>query len=642
MTQFKNLFSPLKYGNLNLKNRIVMAPMSVHMTHDGSVTDQEIAFYERRARGGAGLIIIGSLLIRGDGDFGGQLYIDKDERIDGLKKLVDTIHKHGAKVSAQIHHSGRETNARTSGYQPVCASLIEPETLEYDIPRVLTTKEVGDYVEYYAQAIRRAKEAGFDAVEIHCAHGYLIAQFLSPLTNKRTDKYGGSFLGRTKFITEIFQRARELVGEDYTITVRISGDELRNDGIDMDLARKNAKYLEDLGAAAISVSAEMFPFVRTCPNMFHKPGVNVYLSDNVKQSVKVPVMTAGRINSPQLAEEILTKQKADLIGMGRILIADPDFPMKAMKGRSDEIVPCIGCNKGCHDRNSEDRYVKCTLNPEAGRELYFSIKQTEIPKKVIIVGGGPAGMEAARVATLRGHKVKLFEKEQKLGGKLLLAAVPPYKQGYMEAVKYLEREVNKLNIQVSLGCEISKEDVIREQPDVVILATGSSPIIPNIPGVEKDFVVTADDILAGKIEAGSKVVVVGGGSVGAETAHYLMETGPRNIVLVEMLPEICCDMPQDARIIFMREIKHLFNLCIMKNTIVIKIEDKAVILKNGDKEEIIKDVDTVVMAVGASPNTFLKNELEGSVPELHVIGDAIKARDVLTAVFEGSKEGRNI
>lgn len=644
---YETLFQPIAIGNLRLKNRFVMAPMSVHMTEDGSVTEEEIAYTERRARGGVAMITVGSLCVWPDGNFGGQLFIESDGRIPGLRRLVESVHKHDCLISAQIHHAGRETNAKTSGFQPVAPSYFEPEAYsvfkaEYDPPRVLSTAEVEIYVEYYAQAVRRAKEAGFDACELHCAHGYLICAFMSPLTNRRTDGYGGGFLGRMRFVTEIIRRCRELVGEGYPITCRIVGDELREGGIDMPLAVRIARYLEGLGIAALSVSADMYPYVRTVSNMYHKHGVNLYLAENVREAVNIPVMAAGQLDRPQIQLEALAGGKADIISIGRALIADPDYPNKLREGRTDDITYCIACNKGCHDRSSTERHVKCALNVQAGRESKpeFAVAPAARKKRVMVIGGGPSGMEAARVAALRGHEVALYEKGTELGGRLLLAAVPPHKERYGEAYAYLAREIRKLGVAVHTGTEATVKIAEREKPDAVVLASGSVPFVPPVPGIDLPIVVPADAVLDGSIAAGDAVAIIGGGAVGAETAHYLMERKQRRIHIIEMRDGIGIDLPQDSRICLLRAFEQMTVLHTHIGTKVTAIGNGCLHLEKDGREEILSDLDTVILAVGSRPNQALRERLEKMVPQVLVTGDAESPGDYVKAIYQGSVAGR--
>lgn len=641
--KYEKLFLPIKIGSLTLKNRFVMAPMSVHMTGDGSVTPQEIAYTERRAAGGAAMLIIGSVCIHPSGDFGGQLYIEKDERIEGLKTLTEAVHKHDCYVVAQIHHAGRETNSEMTGSQPVAPSYFEPEEYEglkaeYDPPHILTREEVKMYVEYYAQAVRRAKEAGFDACELHCAHGYLIGEFMSPLTNKRTDEYGGCFIARMRFVTEIIERCRELVGNDYPIMARIVGDELRLGGIDMALSVRIAKYLESLNIAALSVSADLYPFVRTVPNMYHKRGVNLYLAENIRSEVHIPVIAAGQLNRPDIQLEAIEKGKADIIALGRALIADPDYPNKLKNGHEDEICYCIACNKGCHDRSAGERYVKCTLNVQAGRETRkdFHVREVETPKKVVVIGGGPAGLEAAIVAAKRGCEVTLFEKTNILGGRLNLAGLPPGKHGYSEACEYLVQNMKKdTRIRYYLNTEATLKNVQVEKPDVVILATGSIPMIPPIDGIESADYKFADDILSGKVKAGDKIAIIGGGSVGAELAHFLIEQKKRDITILEMKDEIAGDMPQDSRICLMRELNGASAINIMNRTKVTKIDINRLYWACGSKKGYIDGIDTIILASGARANRMLQLDLEQAGYKVRAIGDANKPKDLVQAIYDG-------
>lgn len=643
------LFQPVDIGPLTLKNRFVMAPMSVHMTEDGGVTDKEVAFIERRAAGGVAMIIVGSVCVRPDGNFGGQLFIENDERIAGLRRLTEAIHRHDCLAAAQIHHSGRETNRRTSGYQPIAPSPFPPEAVagfqaEYDEPHVMSTGEVREMVECYAQGVRRAKEAGFDMCELHCAHGYLISAFMSPLTNRRTDEYGGSFLGRMRFVTEIIHRCRELVGEDYPITCRIVGDELREGGIDMALAVEIARYLEKLGVAALSVSAGMFPFVRTVSNMYHRHGVNLYLAENIHDAVHVPVFAAGQLDRPEIQLSVLEKGKADVVCIGRTLIADPDYPDKLRENRLDDVVWCIACNKGCHDRSSGDRSVKCALNVMSGREADedFVLKAAPAPRRVMIIGGGPAGLQAAADACRRGHVVSLWDERDVLGGRLRLAAVPPHKDRYGEACDYLEREVRKLPVDVHLSHTVTVEDVKAWKPDAVILATGSVPFVLPVEGVDRDFVVPVDEVLEGRAKVGRRVAVIGGGSVGAETAHLLLEQQQREIYILEMRDGIGIDLPQDSRICLLRIFDNSLDMHCLTGSRVTAIGDHSVSFVRDGSEQRLEDIDTVVMAVGARPNRSLVPDLESLGVQVLIAGDAEAPRDYVKAIRQGAEAGRAV
>ena len=643
------LFQPISIGPLRLKNRFVMAPMSTHMTDNGFVSDAEIAYTERRAMGGVSMIIVGSLCVWPDGNFGGQIFIHDDACIPGLRRLTEAVHRHDCLIAAQIHHAGRETNARTSGFQPVAPSYFEPEVCavfkaEYDPPRVLQTHEVEQYVEYYAQAVRRAREAGFDACELHCAHGYLIGSFMSPLTNQRTDRYGGNFHARMRFVTEIVQRARQLVGEDYPITCRIVGDELRQGGIDMDLSVQIATCLESLGVAALSVSAGMYPYVRTVSNMYHKHVVNLYLAENVREAVHVPVMAAGQIDRPEIQLHALETGKADILCIGRTLIADPDYPNKLREGRFSDITYCIACNKGCHDRSSGDRQVRCALNVRAGRECLedFDIRPAAQKRHVMVIGGGPSGMEAARIAALRGHRVELWDDRSILGGRLRLAAVPPHKARYGEVCDHLEQEIRKLGVEIHVNAAVTGELLRSRMPDAVILATGSVPFVPPISGLDTSNAVLVDDVLKGHAPVGQRVAIIGGGSIGAETAHLLVEQSDRDVYIIEMRDGIAIDLPQDARICLLHAFAQTPSLHQITGAKVTGVTPSSVTFERQGQTETVDQLDTIVLAVGARPNQSLKPALETLGIPFLISGDATGPRDYVKAIYEGFVAGNHI
>jgi len=648
--ELKNLFSPIKIGPMEIGNRIALAPMANYMSDEwGTMTQPQIDFMEARAKGGAGLLIVGSVYVQHPiARFGvGQLGLYDDSLIPGYKRLVEAVKAHGTKIAAQLHHAGRQTTrAAIEGQQPVAPSPIARGGKYSDLPRELSVAEIKEIVELYGETARRCMEAGFDAIELHCAHGYLPCEFMSPFSNKRSDEYGGDLNGRMKFPLELLERVKEVVGDDVPVWCRIIGSELVEGGLTIDDMKIIAKMLVDAGAAAISVSRGIAPYYWTVANYYFDHGYSVPYAEAIRAKVDVPVMTAGRITDPEHAEDILRSGKADVINLGRALITDPEWPKKAASGQFDDIMPCISCNKGCHDPTKKIRHTVCLVNAEVGRECEFKIAPAKKAKKVMIVGGGPAGLEAARVAALRGHDVTLYEGQEQLGGRWRLGCQVPHKEHFIQVIDYFSSQATKHGAKLELGRSITAQDVADLKPDVVVVATGSSAIVPPIPGVDQDFVVTSDDVLAGKAQVGEQVVIVGGGSCGAETADFLAVQG-KKVTVVEMLDAMCPDMLPDAKYFLMERLENA-GVRLLTSTKVEEIADHQVLVRKEDPAQDIRwtatleGVDTVVLAVGAGSNRELADQLEGLAPEVHAIGDCVQPGFAIDAIYAGAKVAREI
>jgi len=635
------LFEPIKIGIMELKNRIVMPPMGTNFaSDDGFVTKRLVNYHVERAKGGVGLIIVEGAYVesRGKGSIR-QLAVDHDDKISGLKKLAAAIQANGAQAALQLFHGGRQSSSLIIGTQPVSASEVFCR-LTRETPRALTVEEIQDVIAAFAEGARRTETAGFDAVEIHGAHGYLINQFLSPLTNKRTDKYGGDVKGRTRFLLEILELTRDKVGSDYPILCRINGDDYIEGGLTLEETKKIAQMLEAAGVDILHISGGIYdsPVPVTTGPMSLPRGHMVHLAAGIKKVVDVPVIAVGRINDPELAEKILKEEKADLVSMGRALLADPELPKKAAAGTLDDIRRCTACDE-CIARLFFNENIACSVNAALGKEEEYRIRKAEVPKKVLIVGGGPAGMEAARVSALRGHEVVLYEKSGRLGGQLNLAVVPPYKEEMKNVALYLESQIRKLGVKVVLGKEVTPLLVEKIKPDMVFIATGSVPTVPEILGVAGDHVVTAYDLLAGTASVKERVVVVGGGMVGAETAEFLAEKGQK-VTILEMLRRIGMDMVPMTILMLYKRLKKL-GVAMITNAKVEEItEDGVVYEKDGVKQTA--EADSVVLAVGSKPNISLMKALEGKVAEIYAIGNAKEPGNVLEAIHEGSRLAREI
>ncbi|PNR89698.1 NADH:flavin oxidoreductase [Petrotoga sp. HWH.PT.55.6.1] len=634
------LFSPIKIGTMEVRNRYVVPPMATGLARaDGSPTEGHVAYWAARAKGGYGLLIVEAAAIDplGKGSPWDEPGIWDDKFIPAWKKVTEEVHKYGAKIAIQLHHAGRQTTHDKIGGQPVAPSPI-PCPVEREMPRELTTEEVYDLIEKFGDAARRARDAGFDAVEVHGAHGYLIAQFMSPYSNKRVDEFGGDFMGRMKFPVEIVKNIRRKVGNGYPIIFRLSGDERVPGGRDINDSRLVARVMEEAGVDAIHVSAGVYASTQyiIAPAAV-PPGFNVYASEEIKKVVNIPVIAVGRINDPLMAEDILEDGKADLVALGRESLADPELPNKVAAGLTEEISPCIGCMQACAGYlfDPTKSNISCLVNPFTGREGELKVEKAEKSKNVMVVGGGPGGLEAAWVAAKRGHKVTLYEKENVLGGQYRIGAIPPTKQDILKAIRYYITMGKKYEVEYKTGVEVTEDLIMKENPDVVILATGGVPLVPNIKGIDNPKFAKAVDILEGKKEAGMNVLIVGGGMVGVETADFLGEHY-HNVTIVEMLPEIARD-EQAAVKFFLMERLNKYGVKAITNATVKEFLDDGVVYEKGGKEEKLTGFDTIVLSMGAKAYNPLEEKIKGKVSEVYVIGDAVEPRKTLEAIEEAAR-----
>jgi 2,4-dienoyl-CoA reductase-like NADH-dependent reductase (Old Yellow Enzyme family)/glycerol-3-phosphate dehydrogenase len=628
------LFEKTKIGSMELKNRIVMAPMGSGLPNvDGTVSEQLIDYCVRRAVGGAALIVVEycspdpeQFLIPT------ELRLTDDKYISGLSVLARAIKDHGARAALQLMHPGRGAMSMFTGNQPVAPSPILFDWPFLEQPRELTSQDIDVIVERFAEAARRAKDAGFDAVEIHGAHGHLVAQFLSPHTNKRNDKYGRDTYGRARFAVEIVRRTRAKVGPDFPIWFRISGDEYIDGGVHIEESKIIAKLLEEAGVDALSVSAGVYPFSLEWiiqPALF-PTGCLAHLSAEIKKSVKIPVMVAGRINSPKLAETIVEEGKADLIVMGRALLVDPDLPLKAQQGRYGDIIKCMACNT-CVSPERGMGPVRCLMNPELAKEGQTEPKAKKA-KTVFILGAGPAGLEAARVASLRGHRVTLWDESEKLGGRWSWMIAP-----------YIKRQLSilkKLGVSIELGKHIGPKDINKLQPDALIVTLNKKVIIPKIRGIKQKNVVLADDVLDEKVEIGRKAVILGAGNVGFEVAQFLSRKGIR-ITIVDEGNEIGYGMQRDFGKVLLDRFRSR-GIKILTSSQISRIKDNTVFFKDIEGIENSIEADSVILALGSEGDPKTAESLKNYNLELFTVNYCDRPDDVYKSTQEGASIAREI
>lgn len=643
-----HLFKTGKIGSLEIRNRIVMAPMNTYTCDDeGYITDRTVDYYVERAKGGVGLIISQASCAHGEGKAPGRAMLHDDKFISRLKDLSVAAHQYGAKIAVQLNHFGRALAgekhllARPEEVDLIGASSV-PLGRTGVAPREATRADIDRLVEGFAEAARRVRDAGFDAVEFHGAHGYLISDFLSPRANLRSDEYGGSTEKRARFACKILARTREKVGPDFPIILRLSGSEYMDGGITIDEVVQQAPLFVEAGADALHISASsqestQWQFL----SYQYEDGTIVHLAEAVKKAVNVPVITVGKIGDPLLADRILREGKADFVAMGRPLLADPHLPKKAQEGRLDDIRYCIFCNNCMRDTRQlqiKGNVRLCTVNPGLLREREFALKPAPAEKKVMVVGGGLAGMEAARTLAERGHKVSLYEKSNRLGGQWTIAAMLPEKKSFARVTDFMSNGLERAGVSLNLGVEVTVDRVKDTKPDAVVVATGALPTVPETRGINRSNVVQALDVIAGQAKVGQRVLVVGGRERGMETADLLASQGRK--VFLATRSQLARGVIREIGVTLRQRLIDK-GVQFFENAPLFEVAERGAYLLH-NKELIYLSVDTIVLAAGSSPVNRLAEELKDLVPELYAIGDCVKPRDARDAVVEGAEVGRMI
>jgi 2,4-dienoyl-CoA reductase-like NADH-dependent reductase (Old Yellow Enzyme family)/thioredoxin reductase len=634
------LLEPGRIGKLELRNRIVMAPMGTVLgSAHGEVTGRLIHWYAERAKGGVGLVCVEDTLVTPAEEYGleiaGQLRIHDYNYIPGFNELTESVHHYGAKISCQLNYpnAGIDPNL-VPGVQGVTPSPFSHTGLYGPIlTREASIEEIHALIQAYAEGALRARIAGFDAIELLAYNGG-ISCFFSPYTNKRTDLYGGDFEGRMRFAVEVVEQIKKKVGDDFPLIVRMAADEFVPGGVTLEEAKKIAKRFEESGVHAVSLCSGTYgtpislAFGASWP-VYQKKGFLEPYAAEIKKTLTIPVILVGGLHFIEIAERILRDGKADFIAMARGLIADPEIPRKLMEGRPEDIRRCIRCNE-CLSRVVAYLPISCSINVVAGMEGRFQIGEAKKRKKVVVVGGGPGGMEAARVAALRGHDVSLYEQGEQLGGNLIPGSMPEFKEELRYLREWFPNQLRKLGVKVELGKGATKELVLALKPDVVIIGTGSTPLRPDIPGIEKGF--PAVEVLLGKVGIGEKAVVAGGGLVGCETALHLKEKG-KEVVVVEMLDDILLDVNVITKAALIEKFLEKGIKWVTGMKLVEVTKDAAIGMDKAWRKHLFSG-DTV-LALGLLPEASLFESLRKDLPEVYAIGDCQKPRKIRQAIQEG-------
>jgi dimethylglycine catabolism A len=652
--EFRHLFSPIRVGNLALKNRIFSTAHAEAMAEEGKPGLRLAAYHESKARGGAALTMIGgstSVHPSSPASAWNMIANHDDSIIPAYRAIAQAIHRHDCLVMSQLTHLGRRARSDNEEWHVLLAPSQIPESVHREVPHELEPEQIAMLVRAFGDAARRCREGGLDGVELSFAHNHLVDQFWSPLFNQRTDEYGGSLDNRLRFGLEVLREIRRQAGRDYAVGARISGDEMTEGGLgasDMaEIARRLAAsglidFLSIIGGGAHTSVLQ----AGSVPDMSFPRGVYTPLAAAIKSAVPgLPILHATRIVDPIHADQLLADRVVDVVGMTRALIADPDLPRKARAGHLDDVRPCVGANEGCIDRIYQGKPVTCVQNPAAGRESELGqIRRAETPRRVVVVGAGVAGLEAARIAALRGHRVTLIEREREVGGQVLLASRTPERAEYGGIARFLARQVEKLGVDRRLGVEASAELVLTLEPEAVIVATGSHAYRPALPGLDGKHVVTDRDVLLGRAEVGEQVVLVDDVHTqqGLSTADFLLQRGRR----VEVISRIFYPGEDVGATSIVPLYRRLFTAgaVLTPHTDLVAVEGSTVIVANvySGAMRRIEGVDTVVLSMGSRSTDALYRALKGRVAALHAVGDCVAPRGIHNAILEGARAAHRL